>query len=232
MSKYLWCEDTRSGYEFWTQIMKLVNDDIKVESKGNNSNLRKAVSKINEDNNTYYILIDNVVDNPDVIREVTKIKDIEKNRKNVIVLELFSFEFVLLSFKYLEDWIFAKEDELKYKREKYLRLKNLLVSMLVEGADSSVQKQYLEILDSMNYSDLNLEQLMAKLLYEITRNTGFETTKGKLGECFYVNCCEWEKRKEDDICGLSDEHISADKKMTEIINNSVLRDVLKKAGII
>lgn len=45
--------------------MKLVNDDIKVESKGNNSNLRKAVSKIND--NTYYILIDNVVDNPDVM---------------------------------------------------------------------------------------------------------------------------------------------------------------------
>lgn len=47
--------------------MKLVNDDIKVESKGNNSNLRKAVSKINEDYNTYYILIDNVVANPDVM---------------------------------------------------------------------------------------------------------------------------------------------------------------------
>jgi hypothetical protein len=41
---------------------------------------------------------------------------------------------------------------------------------------------------------MNTEQLSAKRLLEITRNTGFETTKGKLGDCFIVDQCEWTKQ--------------------------------------
>ncbi|WP_026523828.1 hypothetical protein [Butyrivibrio sp. MB2005] len=63
MSRFVWCEDTGSGFDFWKYLFGAIHSDIQVESKGNNSELRKAVGKIENVDNTYYILIDNAVDN-------------------------------------------------------------------------------------------------------------------------------------------------------------------------
>lgn len=229
MSTYVWCEDSRSGYEFWKKVFETLYKDYIVESKKNNSELCRAVSKLEGDENRYYILMDNAIDNPDVLRETQRLYVSLKNKKNVAIIKIHSFEFVLLSFHMLEDWIFAQEDELKEKRAKLIELKNLFVSIICDGGNGeklASLKEELEVAESFN-----TEQLSARILYEITRNTGFETSKSKIGDCFMVNCCDWNERKEDDICGLDDKRITSEEKIRTIYEYSVLKDSFAKAGL-
>ena len=229
MNTYVWCEDSKSGYEFWKRIFETLYKDYTVESKKNNSELCKAVSKLAEDENKYYILMDNAIDNPDVMRETQRLYIALKDKKNVFAVKIHSFEFVLLSFRMLEDWVFAKEDELKKKRIKLIELKNLFVSIICNGGD---EKNLASMKEELKISgSLNTEQLSAKLLFEITRNTGFETTKGMISDCFMVDCCDWANREDDDICGLDDNRITADKKIKDIFEYSVLKDSFAKAGL-
>ena len=107
MSKYVWCEDSGSGLTFWTALFQTLYPDIIVQSKQNNTRLRKAVSEISEKSvDQFYVLIDNAVDNPDVLREVKKLSDISQTKQNVQIIRVHSFEFVLLSFTDLDNWIF------------------------------------------------------------------------------------------------------------------------------
>ena len=77
----------------------------------------------------------------------------------------------------------------------------------------------------------NIEQLSAKLLFDLTRNTGFEVSKGVLGECWIKSCCEWKERQEDDICGLDYNRLSVFEKMKRIYDGSSLRLQFPKVGL-
>lgn len=229
MQNYIWCEDSRSGFAFWNEIFKSVNSEFIVESKGNNSGLRKAVEKIQNDENIYYILIDNVVDNPDVLREVKRIKADANGKNNIHIVDIHSFEFTLLSFSHIANWVFAEKDNLKEKRKSLLHARELFVKLIVNGGTAN---ELAELKSFLNYSEkTTTEQISAKLLYDITRNTGFETNKSKLGVCFVNNCCEFEKRQTDDICGLDNKGLSADKKKKQLIELSVLKKALQKVGL-
>lgn len=149
-----------------------------------------------------------------------------------ILFKIPSFEFIILSFTLLEKWIFTEDDELRDKRKEHLQLKELLVDSLINENYELNEGKISELREKLNYSDsLYLEQLLAKLLYEITRNTGFETSKGKLGECFTVDCCTWESKQSDDLCGLEHNHLSYEEKMRLIADNSVIKDSFVKAGL-
>lgn len=229
MSTYIWCEDSKSGFSFWKEIFSVINSEFIIESKENNTRLRKAVNNITDENNTYYILIDYAMDNADVVREYQYIYRICRKKKNVIIINIHSFEFVLLSFKMLDEWIFAEQDELKEKRNNLIEYKNRFVDIIINGGDA-------EKLDKLKESDdidksLNTEQISSSLLYKITRNTGFETSKSKLGKCFVNNCCEWSERQSDDICGLDTIRPNADNKKKQLIKFSVLKEAFMKAGI-
>ena len=128
MNTYVWCEDSKSGFEFWKVVFNILYKDYTVESKKNNSELCKAVSKIVDDENKYYILMDNAIDNPDVPRETQRLHIALKDKRNVALIKIHSFEFVLLSFRLLEDWVFANEDVLKEKRAKLIEQKIYLLT--------------------------------------------------------------------------------------------------------
>ena len=118
---------------------------------------------------------------------------------------------------------------MKEKRKTLLDLKDILVDIINNGGDIDKLQA---MKDALKISEnLNTEQLSAKLLFEITRNTGFETTKGKLGDCFVVACCEWAERTSNDICGLDESRITADNKISKIYEYSVLKDSFAKAGL-
>ena len=52
-------------------------------------------------------------------------------------------------------------------------------------------KEIREIVEyDKNIEEHNIEQLSSKLLFDLTRNTGFEVSKGVLGECWIKSCCE------------------------------------------
>ena len=174
-------------------------------------------------------------DNPDVLREVRAIKEQSAKKKNVFILESYSFEFILLSFKCLEKWVFAEHDELKEKRAGLLRLKDLFLELAISDISSENQALIFEKLEELQYISVgkayNYEQLAAKLLFEITRNTGFETNKGKLGECFYCNCCTWRNHQENDKCGLDEIKPSSGVKMNQLKEYTIINKLFKEAGL-
>lgn len=229
MSTYVWCEDRGSGYRFWKELFGALYPEFSVESKGNNSKLRKAAERLEEDGNAYYILMDIVADNPDVVREATRLKKCVFGKKNVHIIKVHSFEFSLLSFEKLEQWVFAAEDALKAERANLLQARRLLVKLNSEATAEDLQA--IRSLTADLHFD-NSEQLAADLLYYITRNTGFATGKDSLGECFINNCCEWTARQPDDICGLDEERPSADNKKQQLVGFSLLKQAFEEAGLL
>lgn len=230
MSKYIWCEDKSAGFQFWTELFKTICPEAIVETQNNNTELRKAVGKITDEKSEYYILMDEAVDNLDVLRELKKIKEIIDGKNNVKLVDIHSFEYVLLSFELLEDWIFAHDDDLQIKREQYLEDRKKLIRIL-GGAIITDEEQtdFAKLLDT--YGKRNSEQLVACLLEEITKNTGFATNKKSLGCCFVNSCCEWQERAGDDICGLDENRLSSDEKKRTIVEYSVLKQAFEKAGL-
>ncbi len=230
MSSIIWCEDSKSGYEFWKLLFQTIKPDYIVETKKNNTGLRKAASKIDDDDNSYYVIVDQVVDNPEVVREIKELYKIKEKKNNMDLIKVHSFEGVLLSFTDLEKWIFAEEDELREQRKALLQQKNFFVKSVIYGGMTS---DVTELYTLMNTMDCNTtEQLAAKLLFNITRNTGFETDKRTLGECFKNDCCEWEERQDDDICGLDNNKLCLREKIDAIARNSAVTDELIRIGII
>lgn len=230
MSKLLWCEDSGSGYQFWSAIGKELFPEIHIETKGNNTNLRKAASKIAADGNQYFILMDTPIDNPDVLREAKGLKRAVSGKNNVYIIHLHSFEYALLSFDLLDQWVFAEEDALKEKRKSWLLLRTLFLKLISTGGDEADLVDFKKWLEG--FRNKNSEQIAAKLLYEITRNTGFETDKSKLGECFVVSCCEWDARQDDDICGLDPNRIDSHEKARLLVEHSALKKAFEEGGLI
>lgn len=122
--------------------------------------------------------------------------------------------------------MFAANDEWKESRRNLLAQKNLVVEAISSGMDSN----NLSIINEM-IQNANVEQFCAKLLFKITRNTGFETKKGRLGDCFWVDCCTWSEKEDDDICGLETNYLSQKEKIEDIVRFSVIKDALTKAGL-
>lgn len=77
----------------------------------------------------------------------------------------------------------------------------------------------------------NIEQLSAKILFDLTRNTGFEVSKGNIGECWIKSCCQWEKRQQDDICGLDIERLTLYEKMKSIYHGTSIEAEFHAIGL-
>lgn len=91
------------------------------------------------------------------------------------------------------------------------------------------------IQEIINYDDNlethNIEKLSAKLLFDLTRNTGFEVTKGRIGTCWITSCCEWNERQNNDICGLDFNRLSDIEKMRRIYEGTSLKKELSNVGL-
>ena len=229
MAKYLWCEDSGSGYQFWQAMCKELYPDIKAETKRGNSGLCKAAEQIIEDDNEYYIMIDEAIDNPCVLRELTRLNRTVSGKDNIRLISIHSFEFALLSFEYLENWVFAEDDELRIKRKNLLDARKIFVK-LINGKGSIEELNELKNTYGIDEKK-NQEKTAAKLLFDITRNTGFETNKSKVGECFIKSCCEYSNRQDDDICGLDSRRLTASEKMEQLMRYSVLQEAFEKVGL-
>jgi hypothetical protein len=136
----------------------------------------------------------------------------------------------LLEFKDLISWIYAPDDDFLTKRIKAITAREKLVRMI--EADELNYKDIKEIIDYNDSVDrYNIEQLSAKILFDLTRNTGFEVSKGSIGECWTKSCCEWKNRMEDDICGLDNRRLSVNEKMKQIYKGTCLVTQLQNVGL-
>ena len=170
------------------------------------------------------------MDNNDALREAQRVKKIANNKKNVIAVKIHSFEYILLSFEMFVDWVFAKEDKLKNDREGLLKARKLLLRMVSERIEASEQEELFKL--ASKGVAKNSEYIAASLLENITKNTGFATTKSKLGDCFVEDCCSMSERQPDDICGLDDNRLDAKTKRNMLVEHSVLRASFSEVGLI
>ncbi len=98
MEKYVWCEDTGSGLELWHNVFSYIDPEIIVQTKENNVKLRKSASRIFDDGNVYYIMIDCAVDNPDVLREVGALKKVIRDDCQWYYCSLFCLRYSSIDF--------------------------------------------------------------------------------------------------------------------------------------
>ena len=229
---FLWIEDRKgkASYTFWKNFMKQLCPDVIVESKKNNSELVKAISTLQDAANRYIIVFDNSFDNLQVVMEQKRLKKYVNEKENVFLLDIICFEYILLEFKELLEWIYAPEDEFLKKRAGTIVARRKFAEALQE--DYFNYKEIREIVEyDKNIEEHNIEQLSAKLLFDLTRNTGFEVSKGVIGECWIKSCCEWKERQEDDICGLDNNRLSVFDKMKRIYAGSSLKLQFSKVGL-
>lgn len=224
---YLYTEDSKSGFQFWRFICEnLFSGIIDVRNLGDKSNstrLAEFVCSIEDRENLYLISYDLSFDNPLVMENYREMKKHvkEKSFDNIIFLDFISFEHILLSFSKFVDWCFSENDFLKERRKDLLECRDILLNL---GNDIT---SYLEMdclrkfVSKHNVS--NIEQCCAKLVGNIVRNTGFEVRKGKLGECWYVDCCNYSQKEADDECGLDQLLPTGKRKALEIYNYSCIK---------
>ena len=229
---FFWIEDRKgkAGYVFWKTFMQQLCPEVIVESKKNNSELVKAVKLLNDTINKYVIVFDNSFDNAQVYLEQKRLKQYVDEKENVYLMDIICFEYILLEFDKLINWVFASEDELLVKRTGIIAARKKLVENLKAGEVN--YKELQEIVDyDNNIVGHNIEQLASKLLFDLTRNTGFEVSKGAIGKCWIEACCDWNDRKENDICGLDRNRLSVKDKMRSIYTGTSLNTEFLKAGL-
>ncbi len=229
---YLWIEDRKgkASYTFWQILMQQLCPDVIVESKKNNSELVKAVKALTDKYNKYIIIFDNSFDNVQLYKEQKILKTSVDNRDNVFMLNLICFEFTLLEFDKIISWIYASDDEFLTKRSDAIRARKQLIEALSSGDLNYKTLQEVTEYDA-NIDNHNIEQLSAKLLFDLTRNTGFEVTKGVIGDCWIKSCCDWLGKHSDDICGLENTRLSIADKMKLIYVGTSLEQEFSKVGL-
>lgn len=229
---FLWIEDRKgkSGYQFWDHLLKQLCPEVFLESKKNNSELIKAVRNIQDRENKYVIVFDNSFDNLQIAMEHKWLKQYAEKKENVVLMDIICFEYILLEFKSLIDWIYAPNDDFLKKRAVVIAAREKLVHSIHDGNMDYKDIQALVRYDE-HITEHNIEQLSAKLLFDLTRNTGFEVSKGNIGECWIKSCCEWQNRQEDDICGLDADRLTLYEKMKSIYQETSLQNVFKEAKL-
>lgn len=196
----------------------------------NNSELVKAVKSLSDEENKYIIVFDNSFDNLQVYREQKILKKYVDAKRNVFLIDIICFEYILLEFDKLIDWIYASDDEFLMKRAGVISARKKVVDTLQSGKLN--YKAIQEVMEyDVNLDNHNIEQLSAKLLFDLTRNTGFEVTKGKIGDCWINSCCDWKDRQDNDACGLYYNRLSITDKMKSIYAGTSLSVSLPKAGL-
>ena len=232
MKTYLWIEDrkNKSGYIFWQTLLGQLCPEIVLESKQNNSELVKAVKALEDTENRYIVVFDNSFDNLQVAMEQKVLRKYAGDKENVVLMDIICFEYILLEFKELIEWIYAPDDEFLVKRKKAITAREKLVKTIQSGEIN--YKDIREIIEyNENVDNYNVEQLSARILFDLTRNTGFEVSKGSVGECWIKSCCEWEERMPDDICGLDVSRLSVKEKMKRICKGTSLLKQFQNMGL-
>lgn len=183
---YLWTEDTGAGLHFWKLVNQLFFDDeLVVESKGNNQELLDAVLDLDtKDDNKYYIAFDYVVDNQDIRNKYRMLKSTErKSDGKIIILDMICFEYMILAFDKLIEWTgTGKTDKIKIRKEVLAAVENHSINL--SKIDDEKTLQYIA-----GFKRYSTERVMKSLVGEFTQNEKWSVKGQLMGECWYKDCC-------------------------------------------
>lgn len=234
---HIWHEDSMNSATtvFWNYLKyckvnsKLENAEI-VGFSGNKK-LFDYVSncKFNK-NDVYIIFMDCVYDNLVVMEMYEKLNTVVSNKDNVFIMNLLSFEYLILSFKYFESWVRPLVNLNKYN---YLCKVRSAFLLCVEEKSRLCQDAVL--IDYMNRSfqarnieKITTEQLATHLLSDFTGSLkgDFIITKKHLGSCWTCTCCDKYKKDLNKKCSHAVNKKTTKDKAFNLYNNSLAHTYL------
>jgi hypothetical protein len=223
---YLVTEDSGSGYEFWKQLSRIAVENVTtVTCSGYNGALNivkrlgikpgdvviMALDKINSD--------DTVFECYDKVRIFCEMM----GAKKVAFIDIYCFEEILLSFRYLLDWC-DYENSNREGKEIDVNVLSLVRECIYLG------KEYIEQPEVYSYmrakglqfsEESRRERFAYYLLNRLTYGSSLSYRKGKLSQCFYLDCCFMQYPKH---CGIKKNGIKTTgiQKTENVYKNSIL----------
>ena len=239
---YIWHEDKKNGatQQFWEFLKnsnvstKLTN--AKIQGFEGNANLKNHIKNFKFSNRDKYIIfMDFVLDNPVAIRYYKEVYSYVKNHNNVYLSNIMCFEYMMLTFKYLETWIKPLKNNKEY------RVLIHLISEFIRCIDTNnnwissadLRNYMMKRKKSSNISDIqniSSEKVAAALINEITYDhMHFRVNKDNLGECWKCNCCYNEFGGKNN-CNIYRYHKSSLKKAGNLWNCTAAKLIISKYG--
>ena len=224
--KYLWTEDTGAGLHFWKLVNQLFFDDgLVVESKGSNQGILDALSDLElENDDRYYIAFDYVVDNQDIRNKYRMLKTIEeKSEWKIIILDMISFEYLILALETLVEWTgIGKTDKIKIREEVLAAVENHRINLSKINDEKALQ--YIA-----GFKRYSTERVMKSLVGEFTQNEKWSVKGELMGECWYQDCCVSE-HPDSLRCGRPEVE-NGDEKIRMLIQSAEVQRVIGKVGL-
>ena len=224
--KYLWTEDTGAGLHFWKLVNQLFFDDgLVVESKGSNQGILDALSDLElENDDRYYIAFDYVVDNQDIRNKYRMLKTIEeKSEGKIIILDMISFEYLILALETLVEWTgIGKTDKIKIREEVLAAVENHRINLSKINDEKALQ--YIA-----GFKRYSTERVMKSLVGEFTQNEKWSVKGELMGECWYQDCCVSE-HPDSLRCGRPEVE-NGDEKIRMLIQSAEVQRVIGKVGL-
>ena len=220
--RYLWTEDTGAGLHFWKLVSQLFfNNELVVESKGNNQSLLDAVIDLDiKGDDKYYVAFDYVVDNQDIRNKYRVLKSItNKSEGKIVILDMICFEYLILAFDKLVAWTGSgKKEKIKIREEVLAAVENHRIDL--SKIDDEKTLEYIA-----GFKKYSTERVMKSLVGEFTQNEKWSVKGTLMGECWYKDCCVSE-HPDSVRCGKP-EVKDGDEKMRMLIQSEEVRDLIK-----
>ena len=220
--RYLWTEDTGAGLHFWKLVSQLFfNNELVVESKGNNQGLLDAVIDLDiKGDDKYYVAFDYVVDNQDIRNKYRVLKSItNKSEGKIVILDMICFEYLILAFDKLVAWTGSgKKEKIKIREEVLAAVENHRIDL--SKIDDEKTLQYIA-----GFKKYSTERVVKSLVGEFTQNEKWSVKGTLMGECWYKDCCVSE-HPDSLRCGKP-EFKDGDEKMQMLIQSEEVRDLIK-----
>lgn len=220
--RYLWTEDTGAGPHFWKLVSQLFfNNELVVESKGNNQGLLDAVIDLDiKGDDKYYVAFDYVVDNQDIRNKYRVLKSItNKSEGKIVILDMICFEYLILAFDKLVAWTGSgKKEKIKIREEVLAAVENHRIDL--SKIDDEKTLQYIA-----GFKKYSTERVVKSLVGEFTQNEKWSVKGTLMGECWYKDCCVSE-HPDSLRCGKP-EFKDGDEKMQMLIQSEEVRDLIK-----
>ena len=228
MTNYLYFEDTGVGSEFWSLVNNhLLGGRYSLQNKNGIRGVRKALQNV-ESACKYFVIVDYIVDNTEVLRECVKIDGLAQQNSNITVIRIHSFEQLLLSFSFLCSWVNCSAG----LRTLVDQFNSVYGQSAKQALNQTAHKELIKfITERVSGSS---EHLSKVLLSDVMYGTGFAFVRDKIlkkrimGPCWKCNCCGVD-RKEFHVPIHFKEHcklmLSLSEKLTTLRDNSTLSNV-------
>ncbi len=200
---HIWHEDSQNSTtsQFWNflkvnKVSKLlVNADIQ-GFNGNDKLCAYLTTVIFNSNDIYYIFIDKVLDNNLALKYYLSAKKIVRNHKNVKLVDILCFEYLLLKFKYFVSWTTPVKMTKDYKICEQVRTEFI---HCIETKQSWIHNNQIcnFVMTKKNINNSNglgyiSSENVATLILSLMTNGGtteFGISKTKFGGCWHQDCC-------------------------------------------